>query len=104
MIVSLRQARIAEQQRAVAEQRFNDIRTVSHDLIFQIHDSIQFLPGATPGRKLVVQSALGISVRSQKMLPATCRYSRKSHRPMKRVGNVHGGIGSANTAVTPQER
>jgi eukaryotic-like serine/threonine-protein kinase len=56
--VSLRQAEIAEQQRRRAEKRFEDIRKLANSLIFEIHDSIEALPGATPSRKLLLDRAV----------------------------------------------
>lgn len=100
MFVSLRQARIAEQQRAVAEQRFNDIRNVSHDLIFQIHDSIQFLPGATPARKLVVQSALRYLNTLSKDAPDNLSVQQEIAAAFEKIGDVQGGIGAANLGDT----
>ena len=65
LFVTAREARIARQQadvaraqRARAEQRFNDVRKLANSLIFEIHDAIQNLPGATPARKLVVDRAV----------------------------------------------
>jgi serine/threonine protein kinase/tetratricopeptide (TPR) repeat protein len=49
-----RQARIAQAQRARAEKRFEDVRQFSNSLIFEIHDAVQKLPGATPVRKLLL--------------------------------------------------
>ena len=56
--VSVRQARIAEQQRRRAEKRFEDVRKLANSLIFEIHDSIEALPGATPSRKLLLNRAV----------------------------------------------
>jgi eukaryotic-like serine/threonine-protein kinase len=100
MVVAIRQARIAEQQRAVAEQRFNDIQAVSHDLIFQIHDSIQFLPGATPARKIVVQSALRYLNALSKEAPGNLSVQQEIASAYEKVGDVQGGIGSANLGDT----
>lgn len=58
VFVSLRQAEIAEQQRRRAEKRFEDIRKLANSLIFEIHDSIEALPGATPSRKLLLDRAV----------------------------------------------
>ena len=55
---TVRSARIARAERAKAEKRFDDIRKLSNSLIFEIHDSIQGLPGATPSRKLLLDRAL----------------------------------------------
>ncbi len=58
VFVSVRQARIAEQQRRRAEKRFEDVRKLANSLIFEIHDSIETLPGATPSRKLLLNRAV----------------------------------------------
>lgn len=100
MLAALHQAKIAEQERAVAEQRFNDIRTVSHDLIFQIHDSIQFLPGATPARKLVVQSALRYLNTLSEDAPDNLSVQQEIASAYEKIGDVQGGIGSANLGDT----
>ena len=52
------QAAIARAQEARAERRFNDVRKLANSLIFEVHDSIRNLPGATQARKLVVTRAL----------------------------------------------
>ncbi len=53
----MREARIAEAQRARAERRFADVRKLANSLIFELHDSIQNLAGSTPARKLLVDRA-----------------------------------------------
>ena len=56
--IARRQAEIATAERARAEKRFNDVRQLSDSLIFDIHDAIQNLPGATPARKLLLDRAV----------------------------------------------
>ena len=55
---TIREARIAEANAHRAERRFNDVRKLSDSLIFEVHDAIQNLPGATPARKLLLDRAL----------------------------------------------
>jgi serine/threonine protein kinase len=55
--VTLRQARIARAERARAERHFNDVRKLANSLIFEVHDSIRELPGATSARKLILERA-----------------------------------------------
>ena len=52
---TFREARIAAANQKRAEKRFNDVRKLANSLMFEIHDSIQDLPGATSARKLIVQ-------------------------------------------------
>src|SRR5437868_2177946 len=46
------------QQRARAERRFNDVRQLANSFLFEFHDAIKDLPGATSARELVVRRAL----------------------------------------------
>jgi non-specific serine/threonine protein kinase/serine/threonine-protein kinase len=57
MITTLWQARVAKYERARAERRFNDVRALANSLMFDVHDSIRDLPGATAARKLIIQRA-----------------------------------------------
>ncbi|MFZ1701148.1 MAG: protein kinase [Pyrinomonadaceae bacterium] len=45
-------------QRNKAQRRFNDVRQLANSFLFEFHDSIRDLPGATPARELVVKRAL----------------------------------------------
>jgi non-specific serine/threonine protein kinase/serine/threonine-protein kinase len=56
--ISWREARIAEANRRKADARFNDVRKLANSLIFDVHDSIQTLPGATDSRKLILDKAM----------------------------------------------
>lgn len=56
--VAHQQAAIAREQRMRAERRFADVRKLANSLIFEIHDSIQDLSGATPARKILVDRAV----------------------------------------------
>ena len=62
LAVTLREARVARQQteiareqRAQAEERFKDLRQVANSFMFEFHDSIKHLAGATPVRALLVR-------------------------------------------------
>ena len=52
------QARVAEAQRARAERRFNEVRTLATSFLFEFHAAIEKLPGSTPARELLVKRAL----------------------------------------------
>jgi eukaryotic-like serine/threonine-protein kinase len=55
---TVRQRRVADQQRARAERRFADVRRLANSLLFDLEGAIRDLPGATPARQLVVRKAL----------------------------------------------
>jgi tetratricopeptide (TPR) repeat protein len=65
VVVSVRQARIAEEQRAQAEaqreraeRHFASVRRLADAFMFQVHDAIENLPGSTAARELLVNTAL----------------------------------------------
>ena len=57
IITTWHEARLAEAHRVRAEQRFNEVRKLANSLIFDIHDSIRYLPGASESRRLLANTA-----------------------------------------------
>jgi len=45
-------------QARVAERRFDDVRALANTLLFDLHDDLRDLPGATPARRTLVNHAL----------------------------------------------
>jgi serine/threonine protein kinase len=93
--IANQQAQIAREQKAKAEKRFNDVRRLANSLMFEIHDSIRDLPGATKARELLVQRALeyldGLSQES-----ADPALQREIAAAYERIGDVQGFTGVAN--------
>jgi serine/threonine protein kinase/predicted negative regulator of RcsB-dependent stress response len=58
LAVSLWQAGVARRERARAERRFNDVRSLANSFLFEFHDAISDLPGSTRARELVVRRAI----------------------------------------------
>ncbi len=58
MVMTVRQARIAEANRLRAERRFDEVRGLANFVLFDMHDAIAPLPGSTPARKQLVEKAL----------------------------------------------
>ncbi len=58
LITTIWQARRAQAQQAKAERRFNDVRKLANAYLFEFHDAIEKLQGATQARELVVKRAL----------------------------------------------
>ncbi len=48
---------VAVYQARRAEQRFNQVRQLSNSFLFEFHDAVKDLPGATPVRELILQRA-----------------------------------------------
>lgn len=58
LAIALWQANIAQQQKTIAEKRFNDVRRLSNSLLFEISPKIERLEGSTEAREVVVKRAL----------------------------------------------
>jgi serine/threonine protein kinase/tetratricopeptide (TPR) repeat protein len=57
IIATTEQARIAGTQRALAQHRFDAVRRLANSLLFEMHDSMQRLPGSLAARQLLVHRA-----------------------------------------------
>ena len=56
-VAAARQARLAEANRLRAEKRFEDARRLANALVFEVHEQIESLPGATAARALLLKRA-----------------------------------------------
>lgn len=83
MLITLRQARIAQ-------RRFNDVRQLANSLIFDVHDSIKDLPGSTPARKLIVDRALQYLDSLSRESGGDLSLQRELAAAYERVGLVQG--------------
>ena len=100
LAITLREAQIARGQQARAEARFNDVRALANSLMFDVHDSIQYLPGSTPARKLLV-------VRAQRYLnslagdaASDASLQRELATAYEKLGTVQGNPFGANLGDT----
>ena len=55
--VALWQSRVADRERALAEQRFKDVRQLAGQLVFKYHDQLEYLEGATQVRESLLVDA-----------------------------------------------
>jgi eukaryotic-like serine/threonine-protein kinase len=98
--ITARQAQIARQERARAEQRFNDVRTLANSLIFEIHDSIQNLPGATVPRKLLLDRALQYLDSLAREASGDASLQRELAAGYLRIGAIQGSTLDASLGKT----
>jgi eukaryotic-like serine/threonine-protein kinase len=94
--VARQQAEVARVQRTRAEHRFNDVRKLANSLIFEVHDSIKDLPGATPARKLLVTRALEYLDSLSQEASGDISLQRELAAAYDRVADVLGYDGTAN--------
>jgi tetratricopeptide (TPR) repeat protein len=98
--ITLHEAHIARRQRILAEQRFNDVRELAHSLLFDLHDSIQDLPGSTVARKLLVDRALKYLDSLSREAADRPDLQRELATAYERVGDVQGNPRFANLGDT----
>jgi tetratricopeptide (TPR) repeat protein len=94
--LALREASLARANQLRAEQRFNDVRKLAHSLIFEIHDSVQNLPGATPTRKLILDRAVEYLDNLAKEVSGDSSLQRELASAYERVGQLQGDTRDAN--------
>jgi non-specific serine/threonine protein kinase/serine/threonine-protein kinase len=100
IIATSREAQIATREKARAERRFNDVRKLANNVLFDYHDAIKALPGATKVRERLVNDALNyldsLAGEAWRRCPATRARSglRKGGRRARRIERKswrHGG-------------
>jgi serine/threonine protein kinase len=101
LVITVHETYIARAERAKAEQRFNDVRKLANSLLFEVHDAIQTLPGATPARKLIVDRALQYLDALAKEAKGDLSLQRELGAAYEKVGDVQGGFRSSNLGDVP---
>jgi serine/threonine protein kinase len=95
------QARVARHERAKAEQQFNDVRRLTSSFLFEFHDAIKNLPGATPARQLLVQRALEYLGKLASQSQGDASLQRELAEAYLKVGDVQGNPYGSNLGDTP---
>jgi eukaryotic-like serine/threonine-protein kinase len=101
LAITVHETYIARAERAKAELRFNDVRKLANSLLFEVHDAIQTLPGATPARKLIVDRALQYLDALAKEAKGDLSLQRELGAAYEKVGDVQGGFRSSNLGDVP---
>ena len=97
MAATLWEARVAGIERARAQERFDDVRKLANSLVFELHDAIATIPGATAARELLVKRAVEFLDRLARNAGNDVALRRELATAYYRLGQVQGpGGGSAN--------
>src|SRR5262249_38336300 len=86
----IREARIASANEKRAEQRFNDVRQLANSLLFDVHDSILDLPGATAARRVLMDRAVVYLDRLSRESAGDASLQRELAAAYQRLGDVQG--------------
>ena len=95
-VATSRQAQIATREKARAERRFNDVRKLANSVLFDYHDAIKDLPGATKVRERLVKDALNYLDSLAGEAHGDPELQRELAAAYERVGEVRGGISTGN--------
>jgi tetratricopeptide (TPR) repeat protein/predicted Ser/Thr protein kinase len=79
-----------------AERRFQDVRNLAHSVMFELHDSIASLPGATAARELLVARALEYLERLARESESDPSLGREVAHGYERIGVVQGAVYESN--------
>ena len=96
IVMTAREARIAEVQRERAERRFSEVRKLANSLIFDIHDSIRDLPGAGRSRHLLIDTSLHYLDSLSQESAGDPGLERELAAAYLRLGDLQGRVLEAN--------
>lgn len=96
VIATTWQAHRAKLAKVRAEHRFNDVRQLAHSVLFDYHDAIKDLPGATRVRERLVKDALTYLDSLAGEASGDPDLQRELAAAYERVGDVRGNLGSAS--------
>ncbi len=100
IIATLWQARIAQAERAKAERRFNDVRTLANSFLFNLAPKIEKLPGATPAREELISLALKYLDSLSKEASGDLELQRELAAAYEKVGDLQGNQMGSNLGDT----
>ncbi|MFN7924049.1 MAG: serine/threonine-protein kinase [Bryobacteraceae bacterium] len=79
-----------------AQRAFNDVRLMADTMLFEVHDAIAGLPGATGAREVVVKRALEYLDRVSREAGGDENVQRDLASAYLRIGDVQGAPGAAS--------
>jgi serine/threonine protein kinase/tetratricopeptide (TPR) repeat protein len=94
------QEQLAKEAQAKAERRFNEVRKLAHSVLFDYHDAIKNLPGATPVRERLVRDSLQYLDGLAGEVTSDRSLLRELASAYERVADVQGGTLEANLGNT----
>jgi len=95
------QEALAQAEKALAERRFNDVRQLARSVLFDYHDAIKDLPGATAVRERLVRDGLAYLDRLAGEGGSNPDLQRELAAGYERLGDVRGQARTANLGDLP---
>lgn len=104
IIATTWQAQRARAEQARAERRFKEVRKLANSVLFDYHDAIKDLPGATKVRERLVKDALNYLDSLASEAQGDPELQRELAAAYERVGDVRGGEVSGSLGDIPGAR
>jgi non-specific serine/threonine protein kinase/serine/threonine-protein kinase len=95
-LTTLWQAHAARQERDRARHSFNQVRKLANSVVFELHDSIENLPGSTPARELLISNALEYLDNLVAEGSKDTALKLELAAAYDRVGDIQGGFGTSH--------
>lgn len=95
-VTTLWQTHAARRERDRAEQRFNQVRKLANSVVFELHDSIENLPGSTPARELLVGRALEYLDSLADEGSEDTALKLELAAAYDKIGDIQGGFGTSH--------
>ena len=99
-VIATWEAHLANEQRILAERRFEQVRRLADSLMFEIHDSVKDLAGSTPARRLIVSRALEYLDSLDHGAGGNIALQRELATAYEKIGDIQGNPYSANIGDT----
>jgi non-specific serine/threonine protein kinase/serine/threonine-protein kinase len=90
IIITTREAQLAQAESRRAQQRFDDVRHLASTLIFDIHDSMADLAGAAASRRLLIKTALSYLDRLSRESAGDAGLQGELAQAYMRLGDLQG--------------
>ncbi len=94
---AMREARVAEEERAIAQRHFNSVRSLANELLFDIHDEIAKVPKATAARELLVKTSLEYLDNLSRSASDDLELQLELAHAWRKVGDIQGADLHTNT-------
>jgi eukaryotic-like serine/threonine-protein kinase len=93
---TLWQARVANRERARAERRFNEVRELARNTLFELDEAIRKLPGSTAARGLLCARAVGLLDGLAKDVSGDYGLQLELSEAYRRLSRVQGNMMASN--------
>lgn len=100
LIAVVFQAHIAQTERARADRRFQEVRSIANTILFEVHDAMAPMAGTTPARQILVRKASQYLDTLSRESSGDTGLQQELATAYQRVGDLQGNPNSSNLGDT----